>query len=303
MGLIDKNETIFKLLKGIPVAVPTETVYGLAAPISNDSALKKIFSIKKRPPSNPLIVHVSSLDMALNLVNDLDSNIKKEFKLLAQTFWPGPLTLVLKKNASEVSDLITAFLPTVAIRCPKSDILLELINEVGPLAAPSANLFKTVSPTKAEHVLKELSEVDVLEGPTSSVGLESTIYDIKLKTILRPGVITAGQISKLINKEVIYSEKLKTPGSEKNHYQPTQSLWVFESKGLLETNSTRPHTIMPFRDKPEEASKNLYQDLRSCDKNEKTIFALFKPEWRNFEDWTAFENRLLKASSKWFAVE
>jgi len=298
MGLIDKNEAVLRLLEGTPVAVPTETVYGLAAPINNEQALRKIFSIKKRPFDDPLIVHVSSLKMAQSIV-DSESD---DFNLLAKHFWPGPLTLVFKKNSSLVSDLVTSSLDTVAVRCPNSKVLLEIIDKVGPLAAPSANIFKAVSPTKSEHVLKELPEAEVLKGEASTIGLESTIYDIVSQTILRPGSVTASEISEILNKEVTYSEKLKTPGSEKDHYQPKQSVWVFESDELLKNNATLAHSLMPLRTQYKEASKNLYQDLRDCDQKEKTIFVRFDPEWHQKEEWRAFTNRLLKASSKWFSI-
>ena len=301
MALIDKKEAIFRLKEGVPVAVPTETVYGLAAPISNESALNKVFSIKKRPFSDPLIVHVNSIRMAEDLITIKNSEDKSDFKLLTEAFWPGPLTLVLNKNTKKISDLITASLPTVAVRFPISDILNEIIEEVGPLAAPSANKFKAVSPTKSSHVNEELEGAYVLEGSPSKVGLESTIYDIANKTVLRPGAITASQISEVLNKKVIYSEQLNTPGSEKDHYQPKQSVWVFESRELLEEEASKPHTLMPLREDPANASQMLYQDLRDCDQKNKPIYILFKPEWREDENWVAFENRLLKASTKWFS--
>jgi L-threonylcarbamoyladenylate synthase len=303
MGLIDKKEAILKLKLGVPVVVPTETVYGLAAPINDESALNKIFSIKKRPFSDPLIVHVSSIEMALKLTDGLSPESIEAFKKLAHEFWPGPLTIVVKKNSKIVSDLITASLSTVALRWPNSKLMQELINEVGPLAAPSANLFKSVSPTKAEHVLSELKEADVIEGTPSEIGLESTIYELETRQILRPGAITATQISKVVGTKVTYSEKLNTPGSEKDHYQPKQAVWVFESEELLKKQTLTPHTLMPMRENSKQASQCLYQDLRDCDKNQKTIFVIFKPEWRQKEDWIAYENRLLKASSKWFSIQ
>jgi L-threonylcarbamoyladenylate synthase len=295
MGLINQKDAIQKLLEGTPVAVPTETVYGLAAPISNTNALKKIFSIKKRPLTDPLIVHVSSLDMALDLVLDPDD----DFIVLAKHFWPGPLTLVAKKDPKKVSSLITSSLDSVAIRFPDSKIFLNLIDKVGPLAAPSANLFKQVSPTKAEHVLNELPKTFVLEGKTSSVGIESTIYDVEHKTVLRPGAITAADISKVLNKKINYSEQKNTPGSEKDHYQPQQTLWVFESLDLLNAQKHTAHSVMPIDNDPKVASEHLYQNLRDFDLQEKPIFTVFKKEWLKDEPWRAFKNRLKKASTHW----
>jgi len=297
MGLVNKKEAILMLKKGKPVALPTETVYGLAAPINNLEGLKKIFEIKKRPLNDPLIVHVSSLTMASKLIK----NTSDDFKTLADTFWPGPLTLVYKKNKKEVSNIITSNLDSVAIRCPDSSLFLEIIQEVGPLAAPSANIFKAISPTKTSHVLDELPEAYVLEGETSKIGIESTIYDIESQTVLRPGAISAKEISKVLNKKVTYSEKLMTPGSEEDHYQPKQELWVFESTELLNKHLETEHKLMPYRENPTEAAKHLYQDLRDCDKSKTLIFCLFKKTWKDKEEWNAFENRLKKASNKWFS--
>ncbi len=295
MGLINKKEAIQKLLEGTPVAVPTETVYGLSAPINNNDALKKIFSIKQRPLSDPLIVHVSSLSMALSLV----LNAGDDFKILAEHFWPGPLTLVAKKDSKKVSSLITSSLNTVAIRCPNSKIFLDLIKSVGPLAAPSANLFKQVSPTKAEHVLNELPEAFVLKGETSTLGIESTIYDVKNQTVLRPGSITAAEISKILNKKVNYFEHINTPGSEKDHYQPKQKLWVFESLKTLNSHQHIDHSLMPITNDSKKASEHLYQNLRDFDLQNKPIFTIFDKAWHKDESWIAFKNRLEKASTHW----
>ncbi|MGH1467869.1 MAG: L-threonylcarbamoyladenylate synthase [Bdellovibrionales bacterium] len=153
MGLITIDEAIKLLKAGTPVALPTETVYGLACPINQPAALKKVFEIKKRPLNDPLIVHVSDTEMARTLFKEPSVDFDK----LASAFWPGPLTLISKKNKELVSDLITSNLESVAIRIPASELFREIIKKTGaPLAAPSANMFKKVSPTTAEHVLETL---------------------------------------------------------------------------------------------------------------------------------------------------
>jgi L-threonylcarbamoyladenylate synthase len=179
------------------VAFPTETVYGLGANALDKKAVRKIFEVKRRPLDNPVIVHIAKIE-DLDL---LSKSIPKEARILAEKFWPGPLTLVLFKKKI-VPDEITAGGETVAIRMPKNKIALELIKTSGvPIAAPSANLAGKPSPTTAQHVFEDLGEkVDlILDGGKTKIGLESTVVDLTVKPpqILRPGGISFEELKKL----------------------------------------------------------------------------------------------------------
>lgn len=188
---------------GGTVAFPTETVYGLGANALDPEAVKKIFLIKGRPPGNPLIAHVSSFFQTYSLVRDWTDKAE----LLARRFWPGPLTLILKRSPL-VPDEMTAGLPTVALRMPASDIALALITASGvPVAAPSANISGRPSPTRAEHVWADLAgKVDfILDGGPAKVGLESTILDLTgdVPVLLRPGSITKEELEGILGVEII----------------------------------------------------------------------------------------------------
>ncbi|NDF16271.1 threonylcarbamoyl-AMP synthase, partial [bacterium] len=183
-----------RLEGGGVVALPTETVYGLAASIRSEEGIKKIFAIKERPFFDPLIVHISDLEQKKQVISEWPPLAD----FLAKRFWPGPLTLVLPKHPS-LNPLITSGLDTVGVRMPAHPIARQLIEKCGfPLAAPSANKFGKTSPTKAEHVRKGFEKEDllILDGGQSEVGLESTVValaregDKDVVTILRPGAVT-----------------------------------------------------------------------------------------------------------------
>ncbi|WP_017756617.1 L-threonylcarbamoyladenylate synthase [Calidifontibacillus oryziterrae] len=213
------------------VAFPTETVYGLGANALSDRAISKIFKAKGRPSDNPLIVHIATIEQLHNLVK----GIPEKAKTLMDKFWPGPLTIVFEGDSS-VSPRVTAGLKTVAIRMPDDPLALALIKEAGvPLAAPSANLSGKPSPTKAEHVLKDLTGkiAGVLDGGATGVGLESTVIDCTCNPpmILRPGGITKEQIEMVIgvvvvdkallpNDETVTAHAPKSPGMKYTHYAP-----------------------------------------------------------------------------------
>src|SRR3984957_15159814 len=176
------------------VAFPTETVYGLGANALDAAAIDKIYAAKGRPPGSPLIVHVSSLEMARSLVREWPEGAEK----LARVFWPGPLTLVLPKQP-HVPDRLTAGLGTVGVRMPAHPIAQALIEEAGvPIAAPSANRFTELSPTTAQHVLDGLGDcvAMALDGGRTTVGIESTVLSIvgPDAVLLRPGMVTKGEI-------------------------------------------------------------------------------------------------------------
>src|SRR5580658_6888878 len=181
------------------VAFPTETVYGLGANALDAAAIEKIFAAKGRPPSSPLIVHVSSIEMAHSLAREWPERAEQ----LARVFWPGPLTLVLPKQP-HVPDRLTAGLDTVGVRMPANSIALALIQEAGvPIAAPSANPFTELSPTTAQHVRDGLGDrvAMVLDGGRTTVGIESTVLSIAATgaaVLLRPGMVTRQEIEAVI---------------------------------------------------------------------------------------------------------
>jgi L-threonylcarbamoyladenylate synthase len=210
---------------GRPVAIPTETVYGLAADATRGEAVAAIYAAKGRPSFNPLIVHVADLDAAESIA-DLPDAARK----LADAFWPGPLTLIAPlKRGAPIAPLATAGLPTVALRSPAHPAMRDLLQASGrPLAAPSANASGSISPTRAEHVFRSLgSEIELVvdAGPTS-VGLESTIAAVENAgfRILRPGPITAEQLIEACGLSLIdgASDKIEAPGQLAQHYAPSK---------------------------------------------------------------------------------
>ncbi|CAM8660878.1 SUA5 Putative translation factor (SUA5) [Sphingobium cupriresistens] len=210
---------------GEPVAVPTETVYGLAADATDSNAVAAVYSAKGRPSFNPLIVHVADRAMAERL-----ADFSALAGLLADHFWPGPLTLVLPvRSDSGLSPLVTAGLPTVALRLPAHPAMRALIRESGcPLAAPSANRSGSISPTCAEHVLASLGgkiRMILDEGPTSE-GLESTIAapaEDRVR-LLRPGPVTAAMLEQATGLPVMMTDdgKIEAPGQLESHYAPSK---------------------------------------------------------------------------------
>ncbi len=209
---------------GLPVAIPTETVYGLAADATNPAAITRIYETKGRPRFNPLICHMSDLDMAERYA-DFDPISRK----LAEAFWPGPLTLILPlKPESGIHALATAGLDTVGIRLPKG-FASELIRAFGrPLAAPSANTSGKVSPTSAAHVADDLGDklALIIDGGAAPVGVESTIVRVEdgVIRLLRPGGVAAEEIEKATGLQVIRSEGpaaiIEAPGMLASHYAP-----------------------------------------------------------------------------------
>ena len=217
------------------VGFPTETVYGLGANALDSEAVKKIFVAKGRPQDNPLIVHVDGIDMMLPLVEDFSEEARK----LAERFWPGPLTIIMKRS-KKVPEVVSAGLSTVAIRLPSDPIARELISLAGvPIAAPSANLSGSPSPTTAKHVISDLSgRVDmILNSHSSDVGVESTVISLagEKPRLLRPGFVTPEELSKVlgeidIDKAVFSSISNDTvvnaPGMKYKHYAPKAKVYV-----------------------------------------------------------------------------
>ncbi|MBQ9769471.1 MAG: threonylcarbamoyl-AMP synthase [Clostridia bacterium] len=211
------------------VAIPTETVYGLAASAFSDEAIEKVFVAKGRPQDNPLIVHISDIDMISSAVSEFSPTAKT----LADAFWPGPLTLVLKKN-EKIAESVSRGLDTVAVRMPSHKVAREVIKAAGiPLAAPSANISGSPSPTTAEHVIADLDgRIDaVIMSGSSEVGVESTVVSLATEPprLLRPGRVTAEELMEYIPNLVIdkavlsepeKGEKVASPGMKYKHYSP-----------------------------------------------------------------------------------
>lgn len=225
------------LIKGGIVAVPTETVYGLAASAYSDEAIKSVFTAKGRPQDNPLIVHIASLDM----LGDIACNIPSVAYDCARAFWPGPFTMVLPKS-DKIADSVSGGLDTVAVRFPSEKTICDIINKSGlPLAAPSANTSGHPSPTTAAHVIDDLDgKIDaVVIGGECSVGVESTVVSLvgEKPRLLRPGAVTPEQLKKVLPDLVIDDavlEKLKdgetaaSPGMKYKHYAPKTEAFLVE---------------------------------------------------------------------------
>lgn len=228
---VDIEKAANLIRDGETVGIPTETVYGLAADAFNVNAVKKIFEQKGRPAENPLIVHISD-DSHLEI---LAAKIPDDAKKLADRFWPGPLSIILQKQAG-VPDIVTGGLGTVAIRMPGHPLTLSLIEKTGPLTAPSANKSGRPSPTHPRHIEQDFGEdFPVLNGGSSSIGLESTVLDLTgdFPTILRPGFVDAKMIKDVLGKKVLIpdksdeSSKGKSPGTRFTHYKPMAAVhWV-----------------------------------------------------------------------------
>jgi L-threonylcarbamoyladenylate synthase len=279
------------------VAIPTETVYGLAASIESQAGIEKIFATKERPFFDPLIVHVDSIAMASSLVKNWTPLADR----LAKTFWPGPLTLVLEKS-DKVSDVITSGLTQVGLRCPRHPLALELITRLQvPLAAPSANKFTKTSPTTARHVEEEFDDtVFVIDGGPCEIGIESTVVGIDEKSlkIYRPGMISKEEIIKALAKdfpdiEVDYAQSPVAPGQMKHHYMPKKPVTLTTTAS---TDSSVSTWIVP--NDATLAARELYGKLRQMDQeNTNSIHIVLKKEYQHQDLWQGVLNRLSKAKT------
>ena len=226
------------------VAIPTETVYGLAADARCDVAVGKIFKAKGRPADNPLIVHIG----AVSQVDELATNVSQKARLLMDRFWPGPLTVILPSNGC-VSSLVTAGLKSVGVRMPDHPQTLALLQALKvPLAAPSANLSGKPSPTTAAHVAFDLKGriPGVLDGGVCQVGLESTVIDMTKETpvILRPGGIDQAEIEAVIGCVEVATgseEKPKSPGMKYTHYAPDAQVYVVKGSRVYMEKMVRQY--------------------------------------------------------------
>jgi L-threonylcarbamoyladenylate synthase len=223
------------LRRGGVVALPTETVYGLAADASNPTAVARVFAIKGRPADHPLIVHIASADQLDHWARSVPETARR----LAAAFWPGPLTLVLLR-AAHVADAVTGGLDTVALRVPSHPLALEVLRAFGGgLAAPSANRYGRVSPTTATDVRDELGGVVdlILDGGPCGVGLESTIVDLASSTprVLRPGAVTEAMLEDVLGNAVPSSAdpRARAPGRKPSHYAPRARVVLAEDAGEI----------------------------------------------------------------------
>lgn len=309
------SEAVSRLRSGRLVGLPTETVYGLAAAFNQPNAVEKIFKIKKRPFFDPLILHVSNIEQA----KDLAQEWPLAAQALAEKFWPGPLTIVLPKKDS-VSDMITASLPSVGIRCPRHQLALEVIDELGvAVAAPSANLFQQISPSSAKHVLDsfQTEDVYVVDGGDCEIGIESTVVSVSEEKIqiLRPGFIGKTDIEDCLNRSSINlkiesQESKEAPGHMQTHYQPEKPLVILNSKvkmtnklqneieKLLHLESSGPAVFVNLPKDPVIAARLLYSQIRDLSKKEASFLYLYKDHSENeAELWQSIWNRLDKAAS------
>jgi L-threonylcarbamoyladenylate synthase len=289
----DLNRAASFLNKGEVIGIPTETVYGLAANAFNEEAVLKIFKVKNRPTFNPLIVHTSHLDR----IHDLVQEIPDEARIIANQFWPGPLTLLLKKKPS-VSDLVTAGSPFVALRIPNHPLTLSLLNELDfPLAAPSATPSGYVSPTSAIHVFEQLKGKIpfILDGGSCPVGLESTILgwnDQNEPILYRHGGLSVEQIEAVLNRPIrqltAVSEDPDTPGQLKSHYATTTPLYIGEVEQIMNQTQCKKPVLIRFQTyypglpetqqfilssngSTDEAARHLFQLMRKADQSDADI--------------------------------
>jgi len=275
------------LLKGEIVAIPTETVYGLAANALKADAVAKIFEAKNRPTFDPLILHIGSSKQLESIAAEIPARAVD----MAKTFWPGPLTVILKKKDT-VPDLVTAGMDTVGIRMPRHPMTLDLLESLDfPLAAPSANPFGYISPTSAEHVYKQMKGKIpyILDGGPCTIGLESTIVDLSEDDpkILRKGGIPIEKIEKLIGTVSVNeqsSSNPKAPGMLDSHYAPQIPMVLGSIPELLKNYSDKEIRVLGFKSTYghkgyalstlgdlTEAAQNLFAFLRELDSEKADI--------------------------------
>jgi L-threonylcarbamoyladenylate synthase len=276
----DVDQALAVLRAGGLVAIPTETVYGLAADASNPDAVERIFKVKARPTGHPLIVHIAGAD----LLGEWAASIPPTAAVLADACWPGPLTLLVPR-ADRVLDIVTGGLPTVGVRVPAHPMTLELLRQFGGgLAAPSANRFGRVSPTTADHVRADLGgDVDfVLDGGPCPVGVESTIVDCTVNPpqVLRPGGISADEITSLLNLTLgAATGPSRAPGMLTSHYAPRCRVLLAESdaeaRALVDAN---PGAEVLDDDDLVHYAHSLFARLRDADdRGVHTLIAVLPP--------------------------
>ncbi|HVO99717.1 MAG TPA: L-threonylcarbamoyladenylate synthase [Bryobacteraceae bacterium] len=301
MSNLTIHEAAEMIRAGGLVAFPTETVYGLGANALDASAVAKIYEAKGRPSTSPLIVHASSIEMARSLVKEWPRQAQE----LATRWWPGPLTLVLPK-ADIIPDIVTAGLPTVGVRVPAHPVALELIEAAKlPLAAPSANRFKELSPTTAAHVRAAFAgTIPVLDGGPTRVGIESTVVAIRdgKITLLRPGMIALEEIETAVAQE---DDPHPAPGMHARHYSPRTPLLIVSTPGEMPDRrgayvwwNTSGLTARSVRMPADAAAyaRKLYSVLHDLDAESWPWIAVEAPP--ETAGWAAIADRLKRAASK-----
>jgi L-threonylcarbamoyladenylate synthase len=313
------------LRNGGLVAFPTETVYGLGADATNPAAVRRIFQIKGRPLTNPLIVHVADSAMARRFADPWPEVADR----LAERFWPGPLTLVVGKAPAIVAEA-TAGLNSVALRCPRHPLALELLRIFdGPVAAPSANRSTRISPTTAQHVRDEFGDtIDcILDGGPCEVGIESTVLDLTgpVPTILRPGQVTAEQLEPIVapvvtaTRTIDDSQPASSPGQQAVHYAPLapayrfepaqwpavnawcqshqQQRWALMTLGQRRSPTSRVPTagrVLAMPPAPADYARQLYCVLRQLDAE--AVHSIWIEMPPDEPQWAAVRDRLLRAT-------
>lgn len=312
---ISKAATLLE--EGKLVAIPTETVYGLAGNALNESAVLEIFKVKKRPKFDPLIAHTDSLEKVKTYV----SHIPEKALMLAEAFWPGPLTLLLHKRP-HISDLLTSGLPLMGVRMPRHPLTLDLLSRFDfPLAAPSANPFGYVSPTTAQHVEDQLgsSIPYILDGGSCSIGIESTIVgfdEYENPIIYRLGGKKIEDIEKIVGRvklRINHSSDPVTPGMLKSHYAPAKRVIIGELDRLIERFQRRSFGIISFNKQfdnisadrqivlsresnLDEAARHLFGALRNMD--QKDVEFIITEKFPDEGLGQAINDRLKRAASR-----
>lgn len=296
------------------VAIPTETVYGMAARIDSDEAICRVFELKQRPKDHPLIVHIANTSQLLDLACYLPHYVHK----LIKHFWPGPLTMVFPVLKT-VNPLITAGQTTIAVRMPNHPLTLKLINKLGcPVVAPSANPYGYISPTTAQHVQVMFGDdFPVLDGGECSVGIESTIISMVSNdeiTIMRPGIITAEDIEKIAGVPCHYvkpndKQAIKVSGSCNKHYAPKHPIVLHHAKRKLPnlklkriaylslglSDSLNPIIIINMSNNPVDYAKQLFAALQKVDHADIDIIVIDQPP--DTKEWLAIHDRLNRAAA------
>jgi L-threonylcarbamoyladenylate synthase len=310
------EEAVEALRAGDLVVFPTETVYGLGANATNPAAVRKIFDVKGRPPDHPVIVHLDNPRYLHRWVSEVPPLAEQ----LAAKFWPGPLTLILPK-AENVNDLVTGGQDSIGIRVPSHPIAQQLLTAFGGgIAAPSANRYGRLSPTKTEHVRDELGEAVgvILDGGESPIGLESTIVSCLNNTVrlLRPGFITRSQLERTVGELEEAGPMPRAPGDRALHYAPSTPLEIVSSDDLEARasaivarqekvavlamrpplNTQRYMTWINAGKKPDTYAHNLYNHLRTLDRT--GCVRILVQDLPQDERWAAILDRLQRASGQ-----
>tara|TARA_B100000989_G_scaffold40034_1_gene25425 strand:- start:434 stop:1369 length:936 start_codon:yes stop_codon:yes gene_type:complete len=306
INLAKIKKAIKHLNKNDCVAIPTETVYGLGGNAYSNIACKKIFKLKKRPKNNPLIVHYYNIKYLKK-----DCFFDKKFLKLYRKFCPGPITFILNlKKDSKISDIVTNKKRSLAVRFPKHPVTRNLLKKLKfPLAAPSANLSSKISSVKSSDVKEDFGKKIkfILDGGKSSIGVESTIIDIRNKPkILRLGGLEISSIEKILNKKISMTKnsyKISAPGQSKLHYSPGKPVRLNAKKVkdneayiiLKKTNKYKPnYFFLSKKGNLREAAKNLYSTLRKIKKSRFNLIAVEKIP--NTGMGMTINDRLLRAS-------